>query len=422
MVRFCGGIILLPLLPNTYTEKVVPYPHNITINDVIVEQRPNAMITYYWQTDNLYVRQIEYNSSIPALKHNIKVKAIRKVFDLITNEVYEESISYSETNIIVANPYSNFIRLDVVNNISKDQYIPSGSQASTLIGDQAIIRDLTGINPSIFNSNYQWQKRLVKNIPGTNLPEDWVNINGANGISYTPTEDFTITTQYRRLIIENPNDLVSQQRTLSSNVVTIYPVNITDQIDNTICCDQSIYLNEPTNPLTTSIVDSKYVNQWQVGTMINNEIKWVDMMIPIYSTSYTPARPSRLRGNITSYYRRNLKNINPNIDYSYFLSNIVSVTYYNSYNRPSGRMNYDITNDPEISIYPNPALSTITISNISDYQIEIVNLAGEVVFLQERKEKFINLLDIDISKFTPGIYNIIFTSPSDVIRKKIIKL
>lgn len=89
----------------------------------------------------------------------------------------------------------------------------------------------------------------------------------------------------------------------------------------------------------------------------------------------------------------------------------------------SSCFNFTITNmenlvDNKISIYPNPTLASITITNIQNMHVEISNAIGEIIY---NKPKAQNIEMIDLSAISKGIYFVKVAHENGLVIKKIIK-
>ena len=69
----------------------------------------------------------------------------------------------------------------------------------------------------------------------------------------------------------------------------------------------------------------------------------------------------------------------------------------------------------DIVVYPNPTANTFTIKTRLDVNIELYNMIGELIEVDNNKR-------IDMSDKPDGIYNLIITYDKIRITKKIIKL
>jgi len=79
-------------------------------------------------------------------------------------------------------------------------------------------------------------------------------------------------------------------------------------------------------------------------------------------------------------------------------------------------------NSGDLNVFPNPFRDEITInnkSNVKDFNVEIVNVMGQVVY-SSRIENLVNQV-IDTRDFAKGIYMVRFQNEKDTITKKLIK-
>ncbi len=77
----------------------------------------------------------------------------------------------------------------------------------------------------------------------------------------------------------------------------------------------------------------------------------------------------------------------------------------------------DLSDDMQVTMYPNPAKSTMHIEVLEPADIEIVNLSGQT-FIKKRNVK---ISDIDISELTEGIYMVKIKLGEKCITKKLVK-
>jgi hypothetical protein len=68
-------------------------------------------------------------------------------------------------------------------------------------------------------------------------------------------------------------------------------------------------------------------------------------------------------------------------------------------------------------VYPNPARDLITVDNVRDSEIGIYDFSGKILFSDKRTSSSI---DIDVSRFSPGIYLLRITGKEGVITRKVI--
>tara|TARA_B100001113_G_scaffold319108_1_gene287561 strand:- start:283 stop:549 length:267 start_codon:yes stop_codon:yes gene_type:complete len=78
-------------------------------------------------------------------------------------------------------------------------------------------------------------------------------------------------------------------------------------------------------------------------------------------------------------------------------------------------VNLDELSGSDIVVYPNPTANTFTIETRLDVDVELYNMVGELI-------KVDNIKRIDISDYPDGMYNLIITYDKIRITKKIIKL
>ncbi len=101
------------------------------------------------------------------------------------------------------------------------------------------------------------------------------------------------------------------------------------------------------------------------------------------------------------YYRIKMINTNGSYKYSYIIS-------------------VKLSNNTDITIYPNPVANTLLINGLkNNNSIKIVNSAGQIVLQQNANT---NSLSMDVSSFKPGIYAIQIASENEkIISKTFIK-
>jgi hypothetical protein len=74
----------------------------------------------------------------------------------------------------------------------------------------------------------------------------------------------------------------------------------------------------------------------------------------------------------------------------------------------------------EISLYPNPSTSKVTIANkahIRMKEINIVNLMGQTIYKNDKVNA--DQIDINTTGFTPGIYNVMINTDKGMVTKKL---
>lgn len=332
------------------------------------------------------------------------------------------------------------VALTIDNTISSSQYITQGASSQPINGNAATLSYVTGgrgnqVTNIIPLNHYQWQQRIVKTyeINWTGYKNymatyGWQDIPGATGQNYTPPTTTGII-EYRRLIIENPDDSRFNWNTASSNVVTIYAISNTN-IGNSICCNQTItdMNNIPvangTGPINL-IGDLTY--QWQSSLDQQN---WTN----IYGANnyhYQPKSSSRGSGgrrNYPVYMRRILTHNSTGMSY---ISNIVTYNYQIGASKISSNSidNLDFKTETEINskeldiiIYPNPTSSTLTISSNNSSLpliVKFFDLTGRQVI--NNTILSYNSTPIDISNLPRGTYIVTVENNDQKINKRIIK-
>ncbi|UUC45269.1 T9SS type A sorting domain-containing protein [Flavobacterium cerinum] len=333
------------------------------------------------------------------------------------------------------------VALTIDNTISSSQYITQGTSPQTINGNSATLSYVTGgrgnqVTNIIPLTHYQWQQRIVKtheiNWSGYKnymATYGWKDIPGANGQNYTPPVT-TGVVEYRRLIIENPEDSRFNWNTASSNVISVYTISNTN-VGNSICCDQTItdMNNIPAANGTGPIyLTGDLLYQWQSSL---DQQTWTN----IYGANnyhYQPkssGRGSGGRRNYPVYLRRIITDRSTDISY---ISNIVTYNYQIG----SSKMNSDITinnlelkseteikiKELEITIYPNPTSSILTINQNNDSLpliVKLFDLTGRQVI----NDKILNhdSTQIDISELPRGTYIITLENDNQKINKRVIK-
>ena len=80
-----------------------------------------------------------------------------------------------------------------------------------------------------------------------------------------------------------------------------------------------------------------------------------------------------------------------------------------------GLLDIDELSGSDIIVYPNPTVNTFTIETRLDVDVELYNMIGEII-------KIDNIKRVDLSDYPNGMYNLIITYDKIRITKKIIKL
>ncbi len=352
-------------------------------------------------------------------------------------QVLGSTIHYScEFAIYVSRPFSNLAnRFTYENNITEDQYITQGSAPQTIIGNQAQLSYSTGgRNGTTITTplnTYQWQMRIAKPLPFWNdyrnyiITYGWKDIPNANQQNYTPTGTATQAIEYRRLVIDTSIN-TNPKSAITSNIVGVYPIN-NSNINNTICCDQDIHSNQNVSQIigsNTSLSTGSYQWQFRNTTYTNNSV-WQN--IPnATNKDYLPIRPNMGRSTLIKHeYRR----VVISDDLIWYPSNAISKSFFNftgriANNSNTGKENFVENDNKEISIYPNPATSSLHISNLKDYKnvtLYINDLTGRALYAETKTSFDSNDFPIDISNLPKGVYFLNIETNAKKTSRKFIK-
>jgi YVTN family beta-propeller protein len=214
---------------------------------------------------------------------------------------------------------------------------------------------------------------------------------------------------------------------IASNIIGVYPTN-NSNISNTICCNQDVQYNQTVSQIigsNTSLSNSSY--QWQMrNTTYTNNSEWIN--IPnATSKDYLPTGPSNHSSIPTKHEFRRIVISN---DLVYYPSNIILKTFFNRSrgriaNNISDEKNFINTSDnEEILIYPNPATSSLYISNLKDYKnvtLYINDLTGRALYAETKTSFDSNDFPIDISNLPKGVYFLIIETNTKKTNIKFIK-
>ena len=333
--------------------------------------------------------------------------------DLIEKTTFNDgSIAYSgKINFSVVNFLPQLENLYVDNTITGNQYLTAGQVPEMITGNEPTESHTikaTGsgrqrdqiVTNSLKNYNIQWQSRIKYPATWNNMASvffsmyGWTDISGATQMNYLPPQTNT-GMEYRRLILEDPNDKSSYRRCAASNVIEIIPL-ISDATKNTICCDQTIKMSEPANLIIGSD-ENESVYQWQIS---KDKIIWENIsdkntkdFTPFYrhtegfpqNSSIIYSEPQYLRRIINSYGQN--KNL---------LSNEVQINFTNE------------SDMSEIVLYPNPAIYNLNIQSslldLTNSNITISNTIGLIVNTNNFTLVNKNLISIDVSNLLTGTY------------------
>lgn len=424
-----------PSTPSPYTE-FIPYGADPILAKV---PAPSSTSTFEWvKSNNTYVNANDANNVYTYIENgystplvNSTILYLKQKFndgtysiDLSTKFYVNVSMPYRQD---LTNPFIYYRDIIVNNKIGRDQYIPYGTTAQTILGESGSIRQgRTG--PVIQATNYQWQKRIARPKPEyynylTYISlYGWQDIPSATQLNYSPGT-VTEVTEYRRLIVQPGN--YSPRQSATSNIHTIYPMStfgsdgLSSKNLNTICCNQTRIITGnyviTLDPIVGSNFDqNSFIYLWQKEVLERGGVNYYWQNIPFSNTKdYTPFGEPR---DIGRKYRRIVVSKS---DYKHYFSNEITISF------PSSRINLlsDI-DENYISIYPNPTSSIINIQssqNLATSKIKIIDLTGRIMFTEEATSENENSLEIDISSLPVGLYNLVLENSGKLISKKIIK-
>lgn len=321
-------------------------------------------------------------------------------------------ITYSgNINFQVVNFLSQLENLYVDNTITGNQYLTAGQIPEMIVGNEPTeshtIKVQGGrrdgnqtITNSLKNYNIQWQSRIKYPSTWNNMGAvffsmyGWRDISGATQMNYLPPQTNT-GMEYRRLILEDPNDKSSYRRCAASNVIEIIPL-IADATKNTICCDQKINWSTLASQLTGNFYNESCY-QWLVS---ENNLDWTPVKNAI-NQNYIPTQIIERRIYVfdsnpkIQYYKRILFHYPNNINYT---SNTVQINFESR----------ESTTHQSLKIYPNPTESILNIENINStltiLDVKINNQTGNTVIPNNTLFINSNLVQLNVSNLPSGIY------------------
>lgn len=291
-------------------------------------------------------------------------------------------------------------------------------------------------DPGVNVDGYKWEYTKTNSALGGY--RTWITIPNENSTGldfHDPSEKTNLEDTYylvRRITIYKDISRVS-------NIVKVVVRGL--RFNNTICCDQILKIQSPSNFETPQIiigsipsVDSSIVEgtnftinyityQWQSQSIQRGTSPWVN--IPgATSKDYLPAQPltvgtGRDRNRFeTSYKYRRIVTAN----YSFITNKVIneSVSSYSNETSLDGT-----TSEPYIQIYPNPTSSILNIEctvDISTAKVTISNIMGNIVNSNNYSILNSKLISIDVANFITGTYFITIENPSlGILQRTFIK-
>ncbi|PXY41339.1 secretion protein [Flavobacterium cheongpyeongense] len=396
--------IILSQYLNPYEGLPYGITHRITINNGIIDNYDdlNKILSLDYTTelkDITINRELGYvyGGELPNKSNTVKIKVVPS--PISNNKIFSNgSVNPDESiEISSASPIDIFGDLSFINlNVLQDPYyIPKRGEASIMI------------------EKYEWEYRITN---GTSKENIWTTIpnqfSASINSSYLPRSNSSKDNFYiiRRIAIYQDLRLTSNSLTISLRAI---------RENNTICCDQTLQISSSDEieipsiiTGTTAISDKNtYLSyRWQSRTFSERDSKfsnWVNIPNSNLKDYSPPALESipgigRNPATVPTYNYRRIATDNSYKGEEYY-SNEISLTPTNNIN----------TSVPLI-IYPNPATSIINIENpttgiltedhLSDPSINIVDMMGNIVNLNNFTKITPYHVSIDISNLISGTY------------------
>jgi hypothetical protein len=405
-VAIIKNSITSPPPVNPSPETLIQYiPHAATpLLPVLFRYFYNDIESQKWIFTYSSPSEYPYNNKLytPGIT-SLKQKTVFKDANIATD--YSPTIT---TNVV--NFFFNYENLSVDNKINSNQYLINDEDPLTIEGNQAYeshsaiisgsTRPQTISNPL---NNYQWQTRPKIPLLWENYNYeylylyDWKDIPNATGKNYIPPKT-NKAMEYRRLVLENSSQysITGIKKSSASNVITIMP--ITNNSQNTICCNQTLKMSETANPIIGSSMNGAIFYQWQISS---DESNWEDIFgenkqnfTPKYIyTEGSPIETNNIIYSKNQYYRRIAYDFSSK---EYYISNNIQTSFTNESDMST------------IKIYPNPTTTTLNIQsdimNLTNSNITITNTLGVLANTPNPTLVNQNLLNVDVSNLTFGTY------------------
>ncbi|MCD0468906.1 T9SS type A sorting domain-containing protein [Flavobacterium sp. JAS] len=266
---------------------------------------------------------------------------------------------------------------------------------------------------NVMIDKYEWEYRITNGT--TEDSSSWITIPNQSSpslnSSYLPRSNSDKDNFYllRRIAIY-------QNLKIASNSLKISLRAIRD--NNTICCDQTLEVSSsniverPSTITGTTTVSNKNTYlfyQWQSQTVTERGAKFSNWTNIPYATSkdYFPSTPEFVPGvgrnqpTVPTYNYRRIATDNIYTGETYYSNEVSLIPSTNVYSTST------------LKIYPNPATSIINIENtynrtggidLNDANINIVNITGNIVNLNDFTKITPTLISINVSNLVNGIY------------------
>ena len=429
-----------------YKSSNIPIIKNISIptpnppNNVITQRIPFLGIpilpNYNDYSDVSSQDWINTNSPYNIIFNNQNITKLRNDVTIQQRTIFNDGRIHIEPlkiHLIVSGFLSNsggisnngYNTSNIYNVIKSDQYVPIGQNPAPIIGNKAYeTRQInrTEITTDLSN-NYQWQRRIVvdsnfwSSISAGFILYGWHDIPTATQENYTPPAAL-IEMEYRRLVLEDPTDTSIYRKCATSNIITIYPIDNTKNIENAICCDQTVNYNTTANPIVGAILNGAITYKWQNS---DNGTDWHNISTKINHTPERPLGSGRQLYTGTMKYRRLALDHSTNL---YNISNESIIIYNNLYSKNDNRKDQVESQSNSIKIYPNPSTSIISVNGLDDitsYKIKVIDATGKTALIKNPHQFTSESLQIDISTLKNGIHTLILENEKNKFIKKIIK-
>ena len=359
---------------------------DLTINNSTSDtSNVSSCVSFYWPVDgNTYTSSGIYTYTI-----------VDSLSGCIQSEVLDLSISNNIVNTVDITTCGSYLWL-----ADSNTYTTSGTYSSSFVDafgcQQTEILNLNLFNDFNFTQNLTICSGDTLHIGSSSYysPGLYYNVfttsQGCDSIIYTNLAVQPINTNSQTITLCHGDSVI-----IGSNIYN-NPGIYVDTITSDGACDSII---------TTSI-ESSFIN----GIIINNnnqlEVNVISGVIEnyIWSTGDTSSTTSLLSNGI---YWCVISDINGCIS---------DTLFYNYF------VNSNFNENNLLSIYPNPTSGEINVSfyNYNQSNLKIINLLGEVIYRQNISEYGNQLLTIDLSEFSNGIYILELKNDKDIINEKII--
>ena len=279
----------------------------------------------------------------------------------------------------------------------------SGGSAKVIAGE--VLDERRGIIRPLYEDcdQFRWFRRPVGGMwayDGTSSPD-------INNITQ-PTEFFR-RSFYKGAWVDSNIVLIDQVPVINPNLPVI-------QMNNTICCNQTVALSAPIATLIGNVPTvSNYTYKWQFS---GDNATWTELIgANTVSKDFTPSSFTSSRDSSPRYYRRAV--ITPSgVSYS----NSVKIEMGVSSGRTTNAEDSSDVVFNEINVFPNPTSGVLNINgyNLEMRDVKIFDVTGRQVD-PSRLQKNDNSIEMDISNLPNATYLLSIESSNGTIYKKVIK-